>query len=84
MYFNDGEAVYYQVYLRDLTIDGEKVDADELWYANKETPLADTLKELEELTSKIPEGFLLEVFGDHKRLYITRSNIEVEDYTDHD
>lgn len=42
------------------------------------------MKEVREFLSKIPEEIYQDMFGDHVKVYVTRSGVEVVEYTDHD
>jgi len=92
IYFNDGDACNFAVYGDYPNINGVEgyVIEDYNYESNKEliTPERQEVMDLFPIVKNfvwaIEQDFMEDMFGDHKRIKITRDKVEVEDYSDHD
>ena len=83
-YFNDGDPTRFRVQDPDLiSIDGDEVKT---WSNSKlvEAFGEATISKFNEAWDQLPDELLLAVFGDHVKIRITKDEVEVTEYSDHD
>lgn len=72
-YFNDGEACYYSSNHNYAEIEGRDLN-----YGTPE--YKEIKKELSEFLSQFDDDLMMDLFGDHVRIVITREGLSVEEY----
>lgn len=77
-YFNDGEPTYFSADTTSPEINGKR-DA----YYEDDYPLKEAREEVVALLTSFDDETLQAIFGDHKKIEVTKEGIEVEDYSDH-
>ena len=96
-YFNDGDSCEFQVYYEVdyLYINGESIETlSELqsrylengtWYVNLDwnKEVCDDLLRFAQLISSIPKNVMMEAYGDHALVEVSRTKVERNNY-DHD
>lgn len=87
-YFNDGnECTFSSCHDYDFYINGSDENIDNLPYKS-ELPEHQRMrsfhKEVCDIIDNIGNELLQHLFGDHVEIIVTRNNISVEEYTDHD
>lgn len=87
-YFNDGEACYFSFH--EIDIDNIAMyEYDFGQHYNQDIP-PNIVKDMDEMVNKINnllesagEEILLDVFGDHATITVTKDGFEIEENTDH-
>lgn len=75
-YFNDGETCYYSSHHKDPEIEG-----DECGYGTQR--YTKIKADIREFMSLFENDLMMDLFGDHVRITVTKEGISVEDY-EHD
>lgn len=81
-YFNDGESCEFSAHTDYPDINGES--GYDIEYGEKLEHLLPLFKKIRKFLSAFDDVFYRKLFGDHFKVVITKDNIEVEKYTDHD
>jgi len=81
-YFNDGDSCEFSAHTDYPDINDENGYSIE--YDKKSKELLPVFKKVKEFLSIFDDDFYRKLFGDHFKVVITKDNIEVEEYVDHD
>jgi len=72
-YFNDGETCYYSSCHKDPEIEGEDCGRRTERYTNIKS-------DIREFMSLFDDDLMMDLFGDHVKIIVTKEGITVEDY----
>jgi len=77
-YFNDGDECHFYVYAEDcIEINGLECGEDDDALPQK------LYEDLSDFIMAFPSDLMKDIFGNHKRVTVTKDEIKVEQYTDH-